>query len=84
MLKARRDMDLARKALTADDAREVRRQDFQRDPVSVPEVTRQVNDGHAPTAKLSLDRIPIVNDSGELVWRVGQDFSGKLVKERQL
>ena len=84
MLKPGRNVNLARKPLAADDTREVSRQDLQRDSASVPQVSREVNDRHASAPKLTLDRIPIVNDSGELVWCVGQDFSARLVWERQL
>jgi hypothetical protein len=84
MLKARGDVNLSRKSFTTHHAREIGRQDFESDPASVSQVTREVDHRHAATAKLALDRITIVNDSGELVWYVGQDISGTWLVERQL
>lgn len=79
MLKPGGDLNLTREALTTDDAGEIGRQDFYRHPASVAQITREVDDRHSATAKLALDRITVVNDSGELVRHVGQDSSGTIV-----
>jgi hypothetical protein len=84
MLKAGRDVNLSRETLAAYDAREIGSQNLESDPVFMAEVARQVYDRHASTAKLTLDLIPIVNDSSELVWRVGQELSGWWLLDRQL
>jgi hypothetical protein len=53
--------------LAAYDAGEILCQDLQCNTASMSQVAREIHDRHSATAKLALDRITIVDDSGELV-----------------
>jgi hypothetical protein len=57
MLQPRRQLDLAEEPLGAEHCRQLGVEDFQRDGAVVPQVLREIDDGHATAAQLTLDLI---------------------------
>ena len=66
MLQAGGDVYLACEAFAAYGTCEVGGEDLESDFVSVAHIAREVNCRHAAASKLALDRIAIIDDSGEL------------------
>ena len=70
MLQPGGELDLAEEAVRPQCGREVGMEDLERDRTVVPEVAGQKDRGHAPTAELALDRVPVAQSVAQQGQRV--------------
>jgi hypothetical protein len=76
VLEARRDLDLAEKALGAQGRRELGMEDFEGDQSVVSEVPGAVDRGHATASEFFLEHVAIAQGMGQRWDYCGHDTAG--------
>ena len=66
MLKIRRDLDLGQEPFDAEHGPELRLQHFERDAPVVPQIAREIHDGHTAATDLALDDVAAAERRGQL------------------
>ena len=70
MMQVRGDLNLRHESFRSEDRAELRVEHLEGDVPVVPQVAREIDDGHAPSADATLDRVLALEGSVELVGRV--------------